>query len=148
MKFITGLLTGVALGAAGAVYYSVKSGRDLRSMYEEIRAEVDAGNYEALGQRVERGFADIQAEIETRVNQVRAGASDAFGDAEDGLDDAADRAGSALDEADPDELGADAESVVDDATDAIDSVVDAAGDAAGDARDAASEQVDAWNRDR
>ena len=144
MKFITGLLTGVALGAAGAVYYSVKSGRDLRSMYEEIRAEVDAGNYEALGQRVERGFADIQAEIETRVNQVRAGASDAFDEA----DDAVDRAGSALDEADPDELGADAESVVDDASDAIDSVADAAGDAARDAGDAASEQVDAWNRDR
>ena len=80
MKFVTGLLTGLALGAAGAVYYSVKSGRDLRSMYEEIRSEVDAGNYEALGQRVERGFADIQAEIETRVNQVRSGASDALGD--------------------------------------------------------------------
>ena len=144
MKFVTGLLTGVALGAAGAVYYSVKSGRDLRSMYEEIRAEVDAGNYEALGQRVERGFADIQAEIETRVNQVRAGASDALGDAEDAVDEA--RGG--LDEADPDELGADAESVVDDATDAIDSATDAVGDAAGDAVDTASDQVDAWNRDR
>jgi gas vesicle protein len=135
MKFITGLLTGVALGAAGAVYYSVKSGRDLRSMYEEIRAEVDAGNYEALGQRVERGFADIQAEIETRVNQVRAGASDALEDADDAVDEA--RVG--LDEA---------ESLVDDATDAIDSAADSVGDAARDAGDAASDQVDAWSRDR
>ena len=144
MKFVTGLLTGVALGAAGAVYYSVKSGRDLRSMYEEIRAEVDAGNYEALGQRVERGFADIQAEIETRVNQVRAGASDALEDADGAVDEA--RGG--LDEADPDELGADAESLVDDATDAIDSAADSVGDAARDAGDAASDQVDAWSRDR
>ncbi len=133
MKFVTGLLTGVALGAAGAVYYSVKSGRDLRSMYEEIRSEVDAGNYEALGQRVERGFADIQAEIETRVNQVRSGASDALDQVKDNAEDVADDAADALDEADPDDLGADAESLVDDATDAVDSVADAVGDAAGDA---------------
>ena len=145
MKFVTGLLTGVALGAAGAVYYSVKSGRDLRSMYEEIRSEVDAGNYEALGQRVERGFADIQAEIETRVNQVRSGASDALDQVKDNAEDVADDAADALDEADPDDLGADAESIVDDATDAVDSVADAVGDTAS---DAAPTGVDAWNRDR
>ena len=145
MKFVTGLLTGVALGAAGAVYYSVKSGRDLRSMYEEIRAEVDAGNYEALGQRVERGFTDLQAEIEDRVNQVRTGAQSALDQVKDNAEDVADDASDALDEADPDELGADAESIVDDATDAVDSVGDAVGDTASDVADAAS---DAWNRDR
>ena len=89
MKFVTGLLTGVALGAAGAVYYSVKSGRDLRSMYEEIRAEVDAGNYEALGQRVERGFTELQAEIEDRVNQVRTGAQSALDQVKDNAEDVA-----------------------------------------------------------
>jgi gas vesicle protein len=145
MKFVTGLLTGVALGAAGAVYYSVKSGRDLRSMYEEIRAEVDAGNYEALGQRVERGFTELQAEIEDRVNQVRTGAQSALDQVKDNAEDVADDASDALDEADPDELGADAESIVDDATDAVDSVGDAVGDTASDVADAAS---DAWNRDR
>ena len=145
MKFVTGLLAGVALGAAGAVYYSVKSGRDLRSMYEEIRAEVDAGNYEALGQRVERGFTELQAEIEDRVNQVRTGAQSALDQVKDNAEDVADDASDALDEADPDELGADAESIVDDATDAVDSVGDAVGDTASDVADAAS---DAWNRDR
>jgi len=145
MKFVTGLLTGVALGAAGAVYYSVKSGRDLRSMYEEIRAEVDAGNYEALGQRVERGFTELQAEIEDRVNQVRTGAQSALDQVKDNAEDVADDASDALDEADPDELGADAESIVDDATDAVDSVGDAVGDTVADVADAAS---DAWNRDR
>jgi len=145
MKFVTGLLTGVALGAAGAVYYSVKSGRDLRSMYEEIRAEVDAGNYEALGQRVERGFTELQAEIEDRVSQVRSGAQSALDQVKDNAEDVADEASDALDEADPDELGADAESIVDDATDAVDSVGDAVGDTASDVADAAS---DAWNRDR
>ena len=138
MKFVTGLLTGVALGAAGAVYYSVKSGRDLRSMYEEIRAEVDAGNYEALGQRVERGFTELQAEIEDRVNQVRTGAQSALDQVKDNAEDVADDASDALDEADPDELGADAESIVDDATDAVDSVGDAVGDTASDVADAAS----------
>ena len=118
MKFVTGLLTGLALGAAGAVYYSVKSGRDLRSMYEEIRAEVDAGNYEALGQRVERGFTELQAEIEDRVNQVRSGAQSALDQVKDNADD-----------------------VVSDATEAVEGSV-------GDAADAASDQVDAWNRDR
>ena len=145
MKFVTGLLTGLALGAAGAVYYSVKSGRDLRSMYEEIRAEVDAGNYEALGQRVERGFTELQAEIEDRVNQVRSGAQSALDQVKDNADDVVSDATDTLDEADPDDLGADAESLVDDATDAVDSAADAVGDTASDVADTAS---DAWNRDR
>ncbi len=148
MKFVTGLLTGLALGAAGAVYYSVKSDRDLRAMYEEIRAEVDAGNFEALGQRVERGFTELQAEIEERVSQVRSGAQSALDQAGSTADDVADEAADALDVADPDDLGAGVDTLVDDATDAIDSVGDAVGDAAGDAADAASDQVDAWSRDR
>jgi gas vesicle protein len=144
MKFITGLVTGIALGAAGAVYYSVKSGRDLRGTYEDVRAEIDARNYEALGQRIERGFADIQAEIEERLTQVRAGATAGLEDAEEALDDAADQAGAALDEADADDLGADTEPLREDATDALDAVQDAAGDAV----DTASDEVDAWTRDR
>ena len=143
MKFVTGLLTGLALGAAGAVYYSVKSDRDLRAMYEEIRSEVDAGNYEALGQRVERGFSDLQAEIEKRVNQVQSGAQSALDQVKDTADDAADT----LDEADPNDLGADVDAIADDATDALDSFGGAVEDVAEGATDAASEQVDAWNRD-
>ena len=123
MKFVTGLLTGLALGAAGAVYYSVKSGRDLRSMYEEIRAEVDAGNYEALGQRVERGFTELQAEIEDRVNQVRSGAQSALDQVKDNADDVVSDATDTLDEADPDDLGAEVESIVDDATEAVEGSV-------------------------
>ena len=115
-------------------------------MYEEIRAEVDAGNYEALGQRVERGFTEIQAEIEDRVNQVRSGAQSALDQVKDNAEDVADNASDALDEADPDDLGADVDWIVDDATDAIDSVGGAVEGAADDATDAVSDQVDAWNR--
>ena len=151
MKFITGLVTGIALGAAGAVYYSVKSGKDLRAAYDEVRAEIDARNYEALGARIERGFADLQSEIEERMNQVRAGASAALDEADDALGDVTNEVGSQLDEGDPDDLGVDADSIVDDTTDAIDSVEDAVSDAAGDAADAAgevAESADEWSRER
>ncbi|HET7830083.1 MAG TPA: hypothetical protein VFL03_11020 [Candidatus Limnocylindrales bacterium] len=155
MKFVTGLLTGIALGAAGAVYYSVKSGKDLRATYDEVRAEIDARNYEALGARIERGFADLQTEIEERMNQVRAGASAALDEAEAAAEDVSDEVGSQLDGGDPDTLDVDAERIADDATDAIGSVEDAvsdrasdAADAAGDAADDAAAAVDAWTRER
>jgi ElaB/YqjD/DUF883 family membrane-anchored ribosome-binding protein len=151
MKFVTGLLTGIALGAAGAVYYSVKSGKDLRATYEDVRAEIDDRNYEALGARIERGFADLQAEIEDRMNQVRAGTSAALDEADDAVENATNEVGSQLDEGDPDDLGIDADSIADDATDAIDSVEDAVSDGASDVADATGEVVDtadAWSRER
>src|SRR3954462_12609444 len=149
MKFVTGLLTGVALGAAGAVYYSVKSGKDLRATFDDVRGEIDARNYDALGARIERGFADLQAEIEVRMNQVRSGANAALEEAEDGAEDVTNEVGSQLDEGDPDDLGADAESLADDAPDAIDSVEDGVSDGAHDAVAAAVDVVDtaeAWSR--
>jgi ElaB/YqjD/DUF883 family membrane-anchored ribosome-binding protein len=151
MKFVTGLLTGIALGAAGAVYYSVKSGKDLRATYEDVRAEIDDRNYEALGARIERGFADLQAEIEDRMNQVRAGTSAALDAADDAVENVTNEVGSQLDEGDPDDLGIDADSIADDATDAIDSVEDAVSDGASDVADATGEVVDtadAWSRER
>jgi ElaB/YqjD/DUF883 family membrane-anchored ribosome-binding protein len=151
MKFVTGLLTGIALGAAGAVYYSVKSGKDLRATYEDVRAEIDDRNYEAIGARIERGFADLQAEIEDRMNQVRAGTSAALDEADDAVENVTNEVGSQLDEGDPDDLGIDADSIADDATDAIDSVEDAVSDGASDVADATGEVVDtadAWSRER
>ena len=151
MKFITGVVTGVAIGAAGAVYYSVKSGRDLRGAYEDVRAEIDARNYDAIGARIERGFAEVQAQLEDRLSQVRAGATAALDDADDVVQDATAEAGSRLDEGDPDDLGVDAEPFADDATDAIDSVADAGSSVASDAADATRDLAgdsDPWNRER
>lgn len=151
MKFVTGLLTGIALGAAGAVYYSIKSGKDLRTAFDEVRSELDARDYDALGARIERGFADIQAEIEERMNQVRAGASAALDDAGDTAGDVTDEIRSQLDDADGNGLGAEADSLVDDAHDAVETVADAASDAADDVADAAGDavdQADAWSRER
>ena len=135
MKFVTGLLTGIALGAVGAVYYAKKSGQDLRTAFDDVRAEFDARDYDALGARIERGFADLQAAIEARRGLVRAGATAALDEAEDAADDLTD----------------DGESLADDATDAVEAAGDAVSDAASDVADAAGEAVDdadAWSRDR
>jgi gas vesicle protein len=71
MKFIVGLLTGLVLGAAGAVIYSVQSGRDLREAYEQVRSDLDNRDFEALGSRIEAGFAQMQAQIEEKIGQAR-----------------------------------------------------------------------------
>ena len=150
MKFVTGLLTGIALGAAGAVYYSVKSGKDLRATYEEVRADLDARNYDAIGARIERGFADIQADLEERLNQVRAGANSALEEGGETIEDVTAKVEDKVDEATSGGV-VDADGLADDATDALDSAKDAVTDAAGDVADAAGEAVDnadEWNRER
>jgi hypothetical protein len=76
-----GLLTGIALGAAGAVAYSVSSGRDLREVYEEVRKTLDARDREAPGMRLETRFAEVQSRIEDRIAQVRGQAATAVADA-------------------------------------------------------------------
>ena len=70
MKFVTGLLAGVAIGAVGVVAYSVQSGRDLREGFEGIRADLRKGDFDALGSRLDAGFAHLQAQIETKTSQV------------------------------------------------------------------------------
>ena len=70
MKFVTGLLAGVAIGAVGVVAYSVQSGRDLREGFEGIRADLRKGDFDALGARLDAGFAHLQAQIETKTAQV------------------------------------------------------------------------------
>lgn len=81
MKFIVGLLTGLALGAAGAVAYSVTTGRDLREVYAELRSTIDARDSEAPGMRLEARFAEVQSRIEDRVAQVRGQAAPVVSDA-------------------------------------------------------------------
>ena len=148
MKFVTGLLTGIALGAAGAVYYSVRSGKDLRATYEDVRAEIDARNYEALGARIERGFAEIQAELEERLNQVRAGANAALDEGADTIEDVTTEIEARADEATSGGLQVEADSIVDDARDTLDSVEDAAASAASDAADEIGDTADDWSRER
>jgi hypothetical protein len=80
MKFILGLLTGLVLGAAGAVAYSVRSGRDLREAFEQVRSELEDRDLDALGARLEARFSEMQARLEERIGQARERATTATGD--------------------------------------------------------------------
>ena len=98
MKFILGLLTGLVLGAVGAVLYSVQSGRDLRDTYEQVRTELDSRDIEAIGSRLEARFAQMQAQIEEKIGQAREKASATVDEASEAAAEAADEAAEAAKE--------------------------------------------------
>src|SRR4051812_26792323 len=77
MKFTTGLVTGIAIGAVGAVIYSVRSGQDLRESFEQVRAEIEKRDADVLGGRL----AEMQAQLEERIAEVRATAAPALEEA-------------------------------------------------------------------
>lgn len=99
MKFFVGLTTGLVLGAAGAVIYSVKSGRDLREAFEEIRSEMNRRDTDALGARLEARITEIQARLEERIAQVRDRGATAAGEAGETAADAVSDAAAAVSEA-------------------------------------------------
>ena len=136
MKFIVGLATGIVLGAAGAVAYSVKSGQDLRELYQGVRSDIEKGDLDALGARFESGIADLQAQMEERINQVKATAATAIDDANKAVDEARAQAASTADRS-----GNGFAHAADTAADAAESAVATASDAASDAAAAATDAV-------
>jgi gas vesicle protein len=72
MKFVVGLLSGVVIGAVGAVAYSVQSGKDLREAYESVRSDLSARDLDALGARVEKAVADMQVVLDAQIADVKA----------------------------------------------------------------------------
>ena len=98
MKFIVGLLTGMVLGAVGAVAYSVTTGRDLREEYAGLRGDIDNRDFEALGNRLEERFNELQATLQERASQIQ-GATSSNGDAGEAIDKAKAAAGDAVDDA-------------------------------------------------
>jgi len=88
MKFLFGFLSGAMVGAAGAVLYSAKTGRDLREEYEQIRSDIQSRDMDALGSRLESRFRELQSMVEARIAQAReTGESEAA--AAEALDEAA-----------------------------------------------------------
>lgn len=71
MKVVVGFLGGLVIGAAGAVAYSVQTGRDLREVLQEVRSEISKGDLDALGARLESSVAQMQVQLETRIAQIR-----------------------------------------------------------------------------
>jgi gas vesicle protein len=76
MRFAFGFLAGVAVGAAGAVLYSVQTGRDLREEYEQVRNDIQNRDMDALGARLESRFKELQAVVEERIAQAREAAEE------------------------------------------------------------------------
>jgi gas vesicle protein len=102
MKFVVGFLSGLVLGAVGAVAYSVQSGRDLREAFDEVRSDLNKRDLEALGSRLEARFAEMQAQLESRIGQVRERATTAVDGAAEtaqaAAEDAAETAQAAVEE--------------------------------------------------
>ncbi len=92
MKFIVGVLGGLVAGAAGAVWYSQQTGRDLRAEFEQVRTEIKARDFDALGAHLEDRFKELQASLDKL-------SSDAGQEAKKAGKDAADAAKSAAKDA-------------------------------------------------
>jgi gas vesicle protein len=90
MKFILGLLTGTVIGAVGAVAYSMQTGRDLRDAIDDVRADLNSRDLDALGSRLEVRFNEMQAQIESRIGQVRERAEAAAGNAGEAVEEKVD----------------------------------------------------------
>ena len=70
MRFIVGLLGGMVAGAAGAVWYSQQTGRDLREEFQQVRSEIKARDFDALGAHLEERFKELQASVEKLVAEA------------------------------------------------------------------------------
>jgi gas vesicle protein len=123
MKFVLGLLTGLVLGAVGAVLYSVRTGRDLRDAVDQVRSDLDNRDLDALGARIEARFTQMQAQLERSIGQAREKATAAVGQASDAAHSATEQASGG-------------------ATEGADRAVDAATDGASKAADAVKKGVD------
>lgn len=87
-RFVIGLVSGIAIGAAAASLSQGSSGQDLRAEFERIRGDLQERNFEALGAHLEERFKELQANLEAR-----------FAEVEEAVEEAANEAAAAADEA-------------------------------------------------
>jgi gas vesicle protein len=92
MGFIIGLLSGLLVGAAGAVLYTVQTGRDLRQEFDQVRSEIQQRDFDALGKHLEERFKELQTGLEERLAQARDSATQAAESAGDAAAEAASEA--------------------------------------------------------
>ncbi|HYO42813.1 MAG TPA: hypothetical protein VES19_06390 [Candidatus Limnocylindrales bacterium] len=126
MKLIIGFLGGLVVGAAGAIAYSMQTGRDLREVVDDVRSDLSKRDLDALGARLEGRVSEMQKELEGRITAIKEKASAAVGEA-----------GEALEVA-----GETAETAVADASDAAGSAVEATEEAVADAKDAVKDHAE------
>ena len=88
MRFILGLITGVAVGAMAATISQSQSGQDIRAEFERIRADLDKRDFDAVGAHLEERFAQLQKNLEERFAEAGESAKEAAEDAESVVDSA------------------------------------------------------------
>ena len=99
LRFVIGLVTGVAIGAAAATAVSGQSGEDLRAEFDRIRADIEKRDFDALGAHLEDRFKELQASLEEKFAEADAAADAAADSAADSADDSADEADNTAEEA-------------------------------------------------
>lgn len=75
-RFVIGLVSGIAIGAAAATVSQGQSGQDLRAEFDRIRNDLQDGNYDALGAHLEERFKELQASLEERFAEVQESAAE------------------------------------------------------------------------
>lgn len=95
IRFVLGLVSGVAIGAAAANLSQGQSGQDIRAEFERIRNDLQERNFDALGAHLEERFKELQANLEERFAEVQ----EAADEANDAVEDAAEEAEEAIEEA-------------------------------------------------
>jgi hypothetical protein len=92
-------MTGLVAGLGGAIYYSVQTGRDFRGEYEQLRADLQERDFDALAGHLEERFKELQAGLEERLAEARETAQGATEDVAEAVETAAEEVEVAADEA-------------------------------------------------
>jgi gas vesicle protein len=93
MGFVSGVITGIAIAAAAAVWYMSRSGRSFRDQYQ---LEDRLGE---LGDRLESSSRDLQQSVAAQLDEMRSGGKDVAETASDAVGSAADATANRLDDA-------------------------------------------------
>ena len=75
-RFVIGLISGIAIGAAAAGLSQGQSGQDLRAEFDRIRNDLQDGNFDALGTHLEERFKELHAHHEARLAEVHEAAAE------------------------------------------------------------------------
>ena len=95
MRFVLGLMTGVAVGVAAATVTAGQQGQVLRGEFDRIRTDIQQRDFEALGAHLEERFKELQANLEDRFAQTE-GAAEGAEEAAEGAEEAAEEAKEAV----------------------------------------------------
>lgn len=71
MKYLFGLATGIVIGIAGAIAYSIMTGTDLRELAKDVRSDIDKVDVSAVGKAIDVRMATIEAAVVDRINELR-----------------------------------------------------------------------------